>query len=179
MLRLVQSGIPASADWDSFYDDTGRGWTMFLAGLRHYLERHLGTARDTIMFMQPVTLSLEDAWRKLVGPEGLAIESAIEAIQPGERAAFTTPFGQELEVEVLVHDPPFTLSMRIDNLKDSLLELDFEGSGGKNMYLYANLATFGVADEEVSSLRERWTRWINGVFPPPPEAKKRIGLTRR
>lgn len=42
VLRLVQSGIPASADWDDFYEDTGRGWKMFLAGLRHYLEKHLG-----------------------------------------------------------------------------------------------------------------------------------------
>jgi len=42
VLRLVQSGIPATPDWDDFYEDTGRGGKIFLAGLRHYVERHFG-----------------------------------------------------------------------------------------------------------------------------------------
>lgn len=166
VLRLVQSGIPASADWDDFYDDTGRGWKMFLAGLRHYLEKHLGHARDTIMFMQPIAIPIEDAWRKLVGPDGLAADGGLDDVEVGTRASLTTAFGQKLEIEVLVHEPPHTLSMTIDNLEDSLLALDFERIGGKT-FLYANLSTFGVAASQVGDLENQWKGWIDRVFPVP------------
>ena len=76
----------------------------------------------------------------------------------------TTAFGQKLEIEVLVHEPPHTLSMTIDNLEDSLLALDFEHIGGKT-FLYANLSTFGVAASQVRELESQWKGWLDRLFP--------------
>ena len=164
VLRLVQSGIPDSADWDDFYEDTGRGWKMYLAALKHYVEKHLGTVRETIMFMQPISIPVEDAWQKLVGPDGLATDGALQNVAVGTRTSVTTTFGQKLEVGVLVHEPPHTLSMTIDNLEDSLLALDFERIGGKT-FLYANLSTFGLGASQVTDLKAQWKTWIERLFP--------------
>ena len=42
ILRLVHSGFGADAAWDDQYDDTSRGWAVFVGNLKHYLERHRG-----------------------------------------------------------------------------------------------------------------------------------------
>lgn len=169
VLRLVQSGLPATADWDDFYEDTGRGWKIVLAGLRHYVERHFGQPCENIMFMQPVRIPVEEAWQKLLGPEGLAAEGDLANVETGDRKSITTAFGQKLEGEVLVLEPPHTLSMRIDNLEDSLLALDFERMG-EQTFLYANLSTFGVPAEELEALKGQWRSWLDRLFPVPEEA---------
>lgn len=165
VLRVVQTGIPDSSEWDDFYEDTGRGWKMFLAGLKHYLEKHRGSPRKSIMFMQPVTVPVADAWDKLVGPGGIAADG-LSDIAVGTRASFESPFGQKLDVGVLVHEPPYTLAMAIDNLEDSLLALDFERMGDET-FLYANLSTFGLEASRVEELRSQWKRWIERLFPVP------------
>lgn len=38
VLRLVDSGIPDSPEWEGMYDGKTRGWEMFFHALRHYLE---------------------------------------------------------------------------------------------------------------------------------------------
>lgn len=82
----------------------------------------------------------------------------------------TTAFGQKLEIEVLVHEPPHTLSMTIDNLEDSLLALDFENIDGKT-FLYANLSTFGIAASQLDDLKKQWKGWIDRLFPVPNNAE--------
>ena len=163
-LRLVQSGVPEASEWDEYYDNTERGWKMFLVGLRHYLEKHLGQPRVNVSFMHPVGHAVEEAWEKLIGPDGLAARGSLATAEVGKRSQLTTAFGQDLEVEVLVHEPPYTLSMTIDNLQDSLLALDFERMGGRT-YLYANLSTFGVPDDQVAKLEQDWRTWLHRIFP--------------
>ena len=116
--------------------------------------------------MHPVVLPVEAAWKKLTGPDGLAARGSLENIEVGARRELTTAFGQTIQVEVLVHEPPFTLSMTIDNLEDSLLALDFERMGPKT-FLYANLTTFRLDEGQVESLRQEWKRWIETLFPVP------------
>jgi len=122
------------------------------------------------MFMQPITIPIEDAWRKLVGPDGLAANGGLDDVELGSRASLTTAFGQKLEIEVLVHEPPHTLSMTIDNLEDSLLALDFENIDGKT-FLYANLSTFGIAASQLDDLKKQWKGWIDRLFPVPNNAE--------
>lgn len=163
-LRLVQSGIPETSDWDDYYADTNRGWKMFLVGLRHYMEKHLGQPRVNVSFMHPVGRAVEDAWETLIGPGGLAAQGSLVSARVGQRTQLKTAFGQDLEVEILLHDPPYSLSMTIDNLKDSLLALDFERMGGRT-FLYANLSTFGVSEDQVQQLEKDWRDWLHRIFP--------------
>lgn len=164
VLRLVTSGIPATEDWDWFYEGTKRGWTIFLMGLKHYLERHPDTPRDQIQVMQGLADSFEDAWRTLVGPEGLGFEQPIDDAAPGDRYRARTGFGQEMEGEFLLADPPYRLLVTVENLGDALLGVAFEQMGPANM-LYVSLSTFGLDDDRVSSMRGRWTAWAGELYP--------------
>ena len=114
--------------------------------------------------MHPITIPIEEAWQKLVGPDGLAAGGGLDELEVGSRASLTTTFRQNLDVEVLVREPPNTLAMTLDNLEDSLLALDFERIGGKT-FLYANLSTFGLDPSQVGELRIQWKEWIDRLFP--------------
>lgn len=164
VLRLVTSGIPNSEDWDWFYEGTKRGWTIFLMGLRHYLERHAGTPRDQIAVMQGLAAPFEEAWETLVGPAGLGFEEPIEGAEPGDRYRARTAFGRELEGEVLLVDPPFRALITVENLDEALLGVAFEQMGPSNI-LYLSLSTFGLESSEVEPMRERWTAWAAETFP--------------
>ena len=48
MVRLVQSGLSADANWDEMYDALVDGWTYFLFNLAFYLARHRGKPRGMV-----------------------------------------------------------------------------------------------------------------------------------
>jgi uncharacterized protein YndB with AHSA1/START domain len=166
VLRLVNSGIPDSADWETYYDGTNRGWDMFFIGLRHYLENHPGKARNNIMFMQPIQGTIEDAWNRITGPEGLDSQNAIASIKEGERFHVKTSMGEELSGKVIMNVPPKTLVATVEALDNALLSMTFEEMQGMSL-IYLTLATFGLNAEAASALRERWTNWLSGIFPLP------------
>jgi len=164
VLRLVTSGIPATEDWDWFYEGTKRGWTIFLMGLRHYLERHAGTPRDQIAVMQGLAGSFEDAWRALAGPEGLGFVEPIDDAGTGDRYRARTGFGHEIEGEILLIDPPYRLLVTVDDLDDALLGVAFEQMGPSNI-LHLSLSTFGLDQDRVEAMRETWTEWAAELYP--------------
>jgi uncharacterized protein YndB with AHSA1/START domain len=61
VLRLVESGIPDSPDWDGFYEGTRNGWRTALLGLKHYLEKHLGQPRHSTTIKLTTSLPLAEA----------------------------------------------------------------------------------------------------------------------
>lgn len=164
VLRLVTSGIPATEDWDWFYEGTKRGWTIFLMGLKHYLERHAGTPRDQIAVMQGLADSFEEAWHALVGPEGLGFAASIDDAEAGDRYRARTGFGQEMGGEILLVDPPYRLLVTVDELDEALLGVAFEQMGPSSM-LYLALSTFGLDEDRVKALRETWTAWAAELYP--------------
>lgn len=164
VLRLVQSGIPASADWDDFYEDTGRGWKMFFVGLRHYLERHPGRPRENIIFMQPVRVPADEAWRILTGAGGLVSEAPLDGSYVGQRLTLAPEPDRELQAKVLLCEPPHTLTMTVADLEDSFLALDLERIDGKT-FLYFNLSMFRVPEAERHDLRVRFKTWLDRLFP--------------
>jgi len=48
IVRVVQPGPLADADWDELYEDVVQGWHAFCQQLRHYLEPHSGEGRRTL-----------------------------------------------------------------------------------------------------------------------------------
>ena len=76
VLRLVNSGIPNSPEWDGFYNGTDTGWDSFFRTLRHYLEHHGGRPRTTIKVIGKLSGSPEEAWGRLVAavkPQGAIV----------------------------------------------------------------------------------------------------------
>lgn len=171
-VRLVSSGIPETEDWDWFYEGTKRGWTIFMLGLRHYLENHFGTPRDQVVSMIGLPGSCEDAWPVLFGPDGLGLSGALEGAAAGDSYEGTTSFGQALSGEVLLIDPPYRLLATVEGLNDALLGATLEQMGDSN-FLYLALSTFGLGAERVEALRAEWEPFGAGLFPagkPPEEA---------
>jgi uncharacterized protein YndB with AHSA1/START domain len=165
VLRLVDSGMPSSPEWDGMYDGKTRGWEMFFLALRHYLEKHPGQPRRNAVEMRPIKTSLHEAWEKLTGSEGLAASGSFENLEAGSRYAVTTSSGDTFEGTLLIKRPPKTICFTIENLNDALLAATFEEMGGTT-YLYCTLATYGEESETATELQGRWTGLLNRLFPP-------------
>ena len=164
VVRLVTSGIPATEDWDWFYDGTKRGWTIFMLGLRHYLERHAGTPRDQVVSMVSLPGSCDEAWPILTGPDGLGFGAELAEASAGSRYETTTAFGDRLEGEILLIDPPYRLLATVEGLDDALLGLTLEQMGPSNL-LYFALSTFGLPADTVKGLESRWLPRLEALFP--------------
>ena len=166
VLRLVDSGIPDSPEWDGMYDGKSRGWKMFFQALRHYLEKHSGKPRTSISEMRPIQGGLVGAWQRFTGPEGLAATGSFAGLSEGTRYSVTTSSGENLEGEVLINMPPKSLSITIENMDDALLYGTFEEMGGTTFF-YFSLSAFGLAPGADVELRERWYGLLRGLFPAP------------
>jgi uncharacterized protein YndB with AHSA1/START domain len=164
VLRLVTSGIPDSEDWDWFYEGTKRGWTIFLMTLRHYLERHRGVPRDHFVTMVGIPGSCEEAWPKLMGPDGLGLADLPESVGPDTTYRGRTGFDQELEGRILLLDPPYRLLATVTGLNDAVLGATLERMGPSN-FLYLSLSMFGLGEAETERIRTRWGAWASALFP--------------
>ena len=164
VLRLVDSGMPSSKEWDGMYDGKARGWEMFFLGLRHYLEKHPRQARQNTVDMRPIKSGLLEAWEKVTGREGLAATGSFENKEAGSRYAVTTSSGDAFEGTVLISRPPKTICLTIENLNDALLSATFEEMGGTT-YLYSTFATYGMESPTDEDLKRRWTGLLSKLFP--------------
>jgi uncharacterized protein YndB with AHSA1/START domain len=163
VLRMTQSGIPDSPDWEGYFDGTNLGWKMFFTGLKHYLENHAGKPRRNILIMRPVTgMTREEAWRKLTGSEGLAASGSLDA-PVGTRVSTTTAFGDRIEGVLLMYRPPKTVCMTVDSLDRSLLSATIEQMG-ETTFFYMTLSTFGLDSSRFDPMRGRWTAWIDNLL---------------
>jgi uncharacterized protein YndB with AHSA1/START domain len=164
LLRFVSSGVPTDAEWDGFYDSTNYGWKLFFRTLRHYLEQHPGEPRNTLITLQhPIAIDVAEAWKKFIGPAGLAAEGSLEGLKDGDRFQVKTSAGESLTGEVGIIKPPKIILLTIDAFNGAVLSAAFEQMGGANS-VYITLSTYGSPDERSSGLAERWTGWLKGLF---------------
>src|SRR5215471_11951224 len=127
LLRFVSSGIPAAAEWDGFYDSTNYGWKLFFRTLRHYLEQHPGEPRNALITLQcPIAIDTAEAWKKFIGPEGLAAEGSLEDLKDGDRFQIKTSAGESLTGEVAIIKPPKVIMLTIDTFDGAVLSAAFE-----------------------------------------------------
>ena len=158
VLRMVNSGIPDSADWDSFYDGTDVGWDGFFLALRHYLLHHAGEPRNAFWIMAPFTDRAELGWERLTA--ALAKSGKLSGLAAGDRYDITTSLGDHLYGEVVAIDPPSKLLLSVDPLDHGLIEASIVPSPE---YGYASLAVSLWGDQDAASLQARWEPWIKEV----------------
>lgn len=65
VVRIVQSGLSGSSDWDEMYAALEDGWTYFLFNLAFHFREHGGGGRTMVWRRQPTDLAREDAWTRL------------------------------------------------------------------------------------------------------------------
>lgn len=162
VLRLVHSGISADDRWDDEYDGYRRGWAFQLRSLRTYLERHKGRNRAATWIRQPVSCSFQEAWDRLVGPEGLLAEGSLDSPSEGDRYSVTTVHGDRLQGTVQCYDPPGQFSGTIENRKDSLLLVATENCGGPQASVW--ISSWRHSQEEVDAWGEKWRKTLAGLF---------------
>ena len=141
-LRLVHSlPDPGVEDWEGYYGSITRGWTLFLATLRHYLESTERRGRVTTLAMPAVTADAALVWR--------GIQDALEigTVEPGTSTTVVVD-GERVPAKVLVSLPPLALLLDVDG---TLLFADIEGSG-EHTVLYTLASTY-EADTPVAAHR--------------------------
>lgn len=73
VLRLVQSGLSADAEWDEMYDALTDGWTYFFFNLAFYFEHHRGRDRAMVWKRAPTELTRDAVWERLTA-SGLVVD---------------------------------------------------------------------------------------------------------
>lgn len=155
VLRLVHSGFSADAEWDALYDGTRRGWKFQLWSLRHYLENHRDTPRETAyvrVFLNK--LSRQEAWQRLFSTNMLAREGRVENLRPGGRYALRTATGDYFEGVVQTFNPPQEFSATAENFNNGILQIQLDALFNYrdvNFYLF----TYGIPKQEVSAIESR------------------------
>lgn len=166
VLRLVHSGFARGGEWeDELFGGTERGWRYELRSLRHYLERHAGLDRVVAWPRAPVHGTAADAWRRLLGREGLVREGRIEGLAEGDLYRAVAATGDVLEGTVVVNDPPYEFAGTVGGMNDALLSLRTHDAGGpqeKDGHVAGFfVSTWGVPRPDVEALGERWRRLLD------------------
>jgi len=163
VLRMVQSGIPDTADWDDYFDGTKDGWDLFFAGLGHYLEYHPGQAREQIQLVSRSKGSPEELMKRLCGDKGLCLEKPCEALQAGQVARLDTAGGQRFRGKVYFARPR-SLGMDLEELDHAYLDTGVLGSG-EGAIVMVTVSVYGARSDQAASLRNHWHGWFEKLFP--------------
>jgi uncharacterized protein YndB with AHSA1/START domain len=163
ILRLVHDRIPASAEWDAFYDGTNVGWEAYFQLLRFYLERHAGKPKAAVTVAVSTPQPLDEAWQTLMGPSGLTAEGTLDGLRRGDKYAITTAAGEQLHGEVITLDRPSVFTLSVEEYGDALIGGFLQGAGNTT-YLNAGLTCYGVPQATVDEIGARWTTWLQGLF---------------
>lgn len=121
-VHLVNSGLPATPDFDNHFHMMTNGWRVFLWNLKHAVERHPGVARRVIRARPWVTGSRAEVWERVFGEEG-------RSLAVGDSFHFDLDGGEALAGEVVLCDRPWAFAGMVESLNDGVLHVEMEGSG--------------------------------------------------
>ncbi len=163
VVRLVQSGFSTGGEWaDEYFASTDYGWGFMLVNLRHYLERHAGTPRRVAWPRRKVSVSREEAYRRLTAPGGLFREGA-GGLTPGTEYVLEAATGESFEGRVEFVRPPRGFCLSVRHLNDALLWLTTEGIPGEHeVQLW--LSSYGVSQAQVDSIERMWAGVLGTIF---------------
>ena len=143
VVRLVQSGLDASSDWDEMYDALTDGWTYFLFNLAFYFARHAGKKRGMVWARVATDLARDAVWERLLA-------SALIALPSG---AGGPPAQVDLDgattAEIASSRAGYHWAASLPERGDSVLFVEIEG---RHVGIW--LSTYGWADERVAALQE-------------------------
>lgn len=163
----VERRAPTDPDeavaWDQFYDDVDEGWRTFLQQLRFALDLHRGDSRRTIYLNGEAVADPPLAARDLlglgqvlVGPPGSAYRAEIGP-------------GDVLSGEVW-HESEHQLGVTVEDWGPGLLVVaQAPGTAPPALGASMTLTTYGLDDEQIATLADRWATWWGGHFAPAPE----------
>lgn len=143
VVRLVQSGLSASAEWDEMYDALHDGWSYFMLNLAYYFLKHRGQKRQLVWKRVATDLARDAVWERLIASALIGVSGSMSA---GD--GVTLEIGQSLSAEVASAREGFHFTATIPELDDSLFFIEIEGS-----HVGFWLSTYGMDDERVEKLQ--------------------------
>ena len=157
-LRLMHSGFEEGAAFDQEYDSTQGGWHTFMAMLKHAAEQYAGVPATHVHILRifPGAAQLEQ-WQKLIGPDGVAIDSVAEGQPCRARLG-----GQTLAGRVIRYVKPGYLCLSAD---DAMLGLFTEKSGSGCMVTVQCILFGAVAGQRAGQVRQAMAALIDGLEP--------------
>ena len=155
LLKLVQSGLPAGADWDSMDEGTKVGWEMFLYALKFYLEHHAGKPRRTILRYWSSSRPADETFVALRELLGIGADD----LRPGARYAATTAGGEKIGGHILAVEPGHLLVASVAELGNALVSITVHGTG-KGTYVNFIVGTFGLPDAQYAEAKARWSHLL-------------------
>jgi len=163
VLRLVNSGFDPGEEWADYVDTLDSGWRYFLWNLKHYLERHPATPRRMVWSREKSPLSKDEAWRRLLGPGGLAKTTA----RPSVGDPVTLWSGHKGRVQQVRH--PIHFAAVFPDLNDAILFLEFEP--GTTFHLGVWLSLYGVEEEQALQLETSLGATLAAFKPVQPDER--------
>ena len=163
-LRLVHSGIGADAKWDEMYDSVNRGWDVFMLTLKHSLERHPGRDRIIGYASCAPSMSREQAWQRLIGPEGLAIERESEGDDDFGTFSIGAGPAKRFSGHSWIWNPPKDLAGVIDDLEDAALWIGIEQFGPRPN-ISMTLSAYAAPEPAVRDAERQWQAMLDRLFP--------------
>jgi uncharacterized protein YndB with AHSA1/START domain len=170
LLRLVHSGFGTGADWEGEYDGVSRGWSSELCSLRHYLENHRGATRAVAWAKRDIAVSWEEGWKRMTGPQGLALEPAADGLRAGSRYTATAATGDKLSGLVLLNGPPKDFVGTAAAFNNGLFRLSLEKVAGPP-YVWVWLSAYRVPQAQVDAFARRWQNLLLTLFPEEAEGQ--------
>jgi uncharacterized protein YndB with AHSA1/START domain len=146
VLRVVQSGFEEGSDMERGLE---RGWALFLANLRHALERAKGLP-CAYGYAQVPLAGAEGAFARLLGPGLLGLEGDPGALAPGAEVVLA-PGGERFRAQVDLLLPGLVFgAARLD--RNERLAFVIEPWGSATAYRLA----YGLAPAEAAAHVARW-----------------------
>jgi uncharacterized protein YndB with AHSA1/START domain len=155
LLKLVQSGLPAGADWDSMDEGTKVGWEMFLFALKFYLEHHAGKPRRTILRYWSSPQPADPTFAALCKLVGIAPDD----LRAGARYAATTAGGDKIGGEIIAVEPGHLLVASVAELGDALVAATVHDTA-KGSYVNFIVGTFGLPEPQYADAKSRWSQLL-------------------
>jgi uncharacterized protein YndB with AHSA1/START domain len=147
VVRLVQSGFDASADWDEMYDALRDGWSYFLFNLAHYFQHHRGRPRRLAWKRAPTDLSRDGVWRRLVD-QGLVAEESREPAAEGAPDALPVLIDRLRPAHTVSRREGHHFAAVLPDLEQALFFVEIEGR-----HVGFWLSTYGTESTEVERLQ--------------------------
>lgn len=164
VVRLLQSGFLGDTDWENeWFDSTSYGWIFMLLSLQVALERHRGAPRQVAWPRLNVTLSREDAYRKLLTSGALFTEDIRTMLKPGEPYSLKSTAGDSFSGRVAFVREPRGFCLTIRELNDALLWITIEGPPDK-IEAQAWLSAFAVPPSQVEAFGKKWQQRLQEIF---------------
>ena len=177
-LRLVNSGLPGTPDWDEHFHMMTNGWRFFLWNLKHAVERHPGVPRRMISARPWVAGSREEVWGRLFGEAEAGRRGDLEAsadlhlacgirapsLAVGDPFQFLLDGGEVLSGTVVFADRPLVFAGMVASLNDGVLHVEMEGSG-ERWKMGVWVSAYGVDERRCDRVGEALERTVGMLFP--------------